>query len=357
MQACLKAASHRLGIRVEPEELDANLWLLNVNNGTINLETGELQPHRREDLITKLAPVTFDPAAECPRFDQFMRETMDNDLDRVRYLLTFLGYGLTGFTTAHKFGLWHGPKARNGKGTLIHLLQRILGDYVAIADPEVLLHSPGQHTTGLLDFRGARMVFASEPGEGRRWNESLIKQLTGGDTMKARAMGKNFIEFDPNCLLIVASNSRPLVREQGPAFWARVSLLPWDVSWLGREDLNLGTKLLAEASGVLRLLLAGCAEWRQHGLVEPASVAVAGDEYRSSQDTLGAFLSDRLEPHDDGFVPRADLYRMYQMWASLNGEPFTLSARVFYRKLDERQFQLLKRNGTRGYLGWVPKSH
>lgn len=354
MRAAIEVASHRPAVRVEPGELDADPWLLNVQNGTIDLRTGELRDHNRDDLITKICPIPYDPRTPAPRFEQFLIETMDGDVELVAYMLRFLGYALTGKSTEHVFGLWHGPKGRNGKSVLLHLLQYVLGGYATTIAPDLLLQTAGnQHPTGLMDLRGCRLAVTNEAPEGRRWNESLVKQLTGGDKIKARAMRQDFVEFDPTHTIIMATNARPLVREQGPAFWARVSMIPWVVSFRGREDRDLPRKLEAEAVGVLRYLVAGCLAWQAQGLAPPSAVVRAGEDYRESQDTIGVFISDCLEPSPKDAVSKKHVYNRFRAWAEDNGEPYIPSATAFYRQLDERgKFHQTKSGGERKFAGW-----
>lgn len=357
IKACLDIASHRPELRVEADDLDADPWLLNCETGTIDLRTGELRPHAREDLITKCCPVAYEPGAQAPRFQQFLSEVMDGDGELVLYMLRFLGYALTGVVKEHVFGLWYGKKGRNGKGTLFRILAQVLGDYATTMAPDLLIRQPGsQHPTGLMDLRGARLVVTNEVAEGRGWNESLVKQLTGGDRVKARLMAKDFVEFDPVHTIIVAANTRPLVREQGPAFWSRVALLPWEVSFLGREDRDLNDKLAAELPGILYLLVAGCLTWQRDGLAPPAKVCTAGEEYKESQDTLGAFVTEKLKPAGSDTLPRATVYALYKAWAENGGEPYIMSARVLYRQLEERGWSSTKVNGTRSYRGWALKT-
>lgn len=351
LRGCLEIASHDPAVRVEADALDADQWALNCLNGTVDLRTGELRGHSRGDLITKLCPVPYDLTATCPRFDRFLLEAMGDNTELAAYLLRFLGYGITGSTREHVFGLWHGATGGNGKSTLIDLLSYVLDDYAITVAPDLLLQQPNsQHSTGLLDFRGARLVLSNEAPEGKRWNESLVKRLTGGDVIRARRMRQDFIEFTPSHTLIVAANARPLVREQGPAFWRRVNLLPWDVSFTGREDKQLLTTLRSEAAGVLRYLIAGCLAWQQAGLSPPIQITAAGNDYRESQDTLGGFVQDAITSKTGNAIAKSAIYSAYRQWATTGGEPYLLSARSFHRQLAERQFRTTKRQGTRCYV-------
>lgn len=352
--AMVAILASRPSIRAEAEELDADPFKLNCNTGTIDLRSGTLLRHDPEDLITKLAPVDFDPDAgvNCPRFVAFLRECMGGDDELVGYLLRFLGYCLTGDTREHVFGLWHGS-GRNGKSTLIELMLRILGDYARALPSDVLLDTgSAQHATALMDLRGARFCSTVEPASGKRINDALVKQLTGGDRIAARRMRQDFVEFSPTHKIVMACNARPIVRDQGAAFWARVAAVSWGVSFLGREDRTLEATLEAEAPGILAILVAGCRAWQSQGLCPPTSVSEAREEYRQSQDTIGAFVDERLDARSDAWVPRTQVYAEYREWATAGNE-HVLPSSVFYRQAAERGWSARIRNGTRGFEGWA----
>jgi putative DNA primase/helicase len=344
--ACIELASHRPNVRIEPDVLDADPWLFNAANGIVDLRTGELRAHRREDYCTKIAGVAYDPAAECPRFAAFLTECMGDDLELVGYLLRWLGYCLTADTREHCFGLWHGPSGRNGKSVLLNVMLHVLGDYGTTLAPGVLLASKHQeHTTGLLDLRGVRFAASNEVPEGQRFNESIVKQLTGGDMIKARAMRQDFVSFAPTHKLVLACNARPLVREHGPAFWSRVAEVPWSVSFRGREDRELFAKLKAEAPGILRYLVAGCMAWQRDGLAPPSRMVEATTEYRASQDVVGAFLEDECELEANSSAPKSQLFSAYKSWAIEAGE-FVHGKHAFNRILAERGYQCVKPKGS-----------
>lgn len=334
LDATIALAETMPTIRVDPAALDADPWALCVANGTLDLRTGELRPHDPEDLITKLAPVPYDASAPCPRFDRFLGEVFSGDVDLALYVLRYLGYSLTGVIREHALGLWHGPQGRNGKGTLLGVAQAIMGDYATTIAPHVLMsQAHTQHPTSLMRLRGVRLAVAQEVNEGRQWNEALVKTLTGGDRITAHYMRQDEVTFEPTHKLVVAVNARPRVLGSGDAFWSRVHLVPWLVSFAGREQTDLADALKAEAPGILRLLVMGCTAWQQHGLRPPRTVLAHVDEYKRSQDTIGAFL--RACTYDDGEVAADALYARYRSWSSMRGE-HTLPASAFARVLVER---------------------
>ena len=348
LSAAVRIASHLPSLVVEADDLDADPFLLNTPAGTIDLRTGQLRAHDPNDLITQVTAVA--PGGSCPRFVQFLHECMGGDQDLVLYLLRWMGYCLTGSTAEHVLGLWHGPSGANGKTTLLDALLRVMGDYGRTLSPDVLLAGPSQHATVLMDLRGRRLVCSDETPEGKRWNESLVKRLTGGGRMTARGIAKDPVEFTMTHKLLIATNARPLVREQGSAFWRRMHCVPWMVNFAGREDRYLPDKLAAEAPGILSLLVAGCLDWQAHGTSPPVAVTAASGDYRASQDIIGEFLGEHTERGPDAWCNRTDLYRRYAHWAMGQNE-HVYPASAFFRVLEERGLRTAIRKGTRGFAG------
>jgi putative DNA primase/helicase len=202
---------------------------LNVQNGTLDLKTGELLPHRQEDLITKLAPVDYDPAADCPRWEAFLHRVMAENNDLVRFLQRAAGYALTGDVSEHALHFLYGT-GRNGKGTFLETFLAILGDYATTVDANLLVAKRNDdHPTGLTDLDGRRFVATQEVEDGRRMAEALVKKLTGGDLIKARRMRENNYEFDPVHKLFLAANHKPEIRGTDEAIWSRIMLVPFEV--------------------------------------------------------------------------------------------------------------------------------
>lgn len=354
VRALIDAASHDPAIAITSAELDQDPWLLAVENGVIDLRTGELHEHSPDYLITRFAPIVYLPDAVAPRFLQFLDEAFEGDGETIGYVLRLLGYCLTGSTQEHVLSLWYGPRGANGKSTLLSLLLWLLGDYAGSVAPGLLLSkSSDQHPAGLLDLRGKRLVVCDETPDGKRWDEALVKRLTGGGSIKARALYRDFVEFDQTHKLVIATNSRPIVRDHGGAFWRRVRVLPWRASFVDRIDPTLLDKLKLEASGILNLLVAGARSWYETRHTNPsAAVREASDDYRDSQDLLAEFLEQEQGEPDDR-VARSDLFLRYKLWSANLGE-HQISATAFYRILEERGFKAAKVGGVRSFYGFKP---
>jgi putative DNA primase/helicase len=317
----LKLAESEAGLAVTSAQLDVDPWALNVLNGTLDLQTGQLQKHRQEDLITKLAPVEYNPEAECPTWLVFLHRILGGDADLIHYVQKAVGYSLTGSIAEQcLFGL-HGTGA-NGKSTLIQTLRALLGDYAMQTPAEtLLLKSSDGPRSDLARLRGARFVAAVEVEQGRRFNEVLVKQLTGGDTVTARHLYGEFFEYQPTYKLWLAVNHTPTVRGTDHAIWRRIQKLPFTVTVPTDErDKCLAEKLQAELPGILRWAVEGCLAWQREGLEPPSAVQQATQAYRSEMDVVSAFIDQCCVVVPQHNVSSSDLYSAYTTWCKDMGE-------------------------------------
>jgi putative DNA primase/helicase len=325
---------------VDHTELDKDPWLLNCENGTLDLRTGELRDPRPEDLITKLAPVSFDPYAPARTFEAFLERVLPNGALR-KFVQRVLGYAITGDTSEHILPFLYGTGA-NGKTTLVNAVLNVLGDYGQQAAPDLLLSKRGSHPTELADLFKARFVPSVEVEDGRRFAESLLKQLTGGDRIKARRMHEDFWEFEPTHKVFLAANHKPVVRGSDHGIWRRIKLIPFEVRVPESEqDKKLPEKLSAEASGILAWLVRGCLDWQENGLGEPDEVIAATDAYRSEMDVLAAFIDDRCVVAPNAEATAKDLWGAWKSWADEAGEHVG-TQKAFGGRLTERGFESFK---------------
>jgi len=229
-RSSLDLARFQVGIPVQPEQLDADRMLFSCCNGTINLRTGELHPHLRDDLLTELAPVDFDPAAECPLWDRFLSEIMARDVDLLEFLQRLIGHCLTGRIDEQILLIFHGVGA-NGKSVFFEVVKAMMGDeYATDAAPDLLVTSRSdRHPTEIADLHGRRLVVAVENEEGRRLRVGFVKQSTGDPTLKGRRMKRDFFEFPRTHKTILVTNHRPRVPDSSHAIWRRIRLVPFKV--------------------------------------------------------------------------------------------------------------------------------
>lgn len=316
IEAMVKIASFHPSIAVTPEQFDRDPMLLNAANGTINLQTGQLAPHRRDDLITKLAPVAFDPSAIAPLWDRFIARVFNNDTDLIAYVQKLVGYSLTESAIEQILIILFGL-GENGKSTFLTALRDVLGDY-AMASPieTFLVKRDGGVSNDVARLRGARFVTAVEPELGKRLAEGLIKSLTGGDPKAARFLYGEFFEFMPLFKLWLAVNHKPVIQGDDHGMWRRIRLIPFTVQIPADEkDPAFGEKLKAEAPGILRWAVQGCLAWQRDGLGSCAAVDEATAGYRREMDVLGDFFDEELA-FGAGLEVRASVLQgAYKAWA------------------------------------------
>lgn len=349
--AMVTLARSEPGIPVLPKQLDADPWLLNVKNGTIDLRTGELREHRHEDLITKLAPITYDPNAACPRWLSFLDRIMASNSALIDYIQKAVGYTLTGDVSEQSLFFPHGTGA-NGKTTLLDTMLTLLGDYGKQAAPGLLTTKWGErHPTEIADLAGARFVASTEVDEGRRLAEALMKWLTGGDRVKARLMRQDFFEFAPTHKIWLAANHKPVVIGSDHAIWRRIKLIPFNVVIPDREqDRTLPEKLRNELPGILNWALAGCLHWQKDGLNPPTEVQAATDAYRVEQDIIAAFIEDVCTLGDEEKITANNLYTAFKGWCQDNGEE-PMSQKKFGTRLGERGLSATRTDRDRWWSG------
>ncbi len=334
-----------------PDDFDADPWLLGTPGGTVDLRTGETRPARRGDGITRLAAVG--PATGRPeRWLAFLDEVMGGDRELVAFLQRAAGYSLTGDTSEHRLLFPYGGGA-NGKSTFLETLFRVWGDYATRIPAVSLLNSQVErHPTDIAGLRGARMVMGSELPKGKTWDESAIKDLTGGDTIKARLMRQDFFDFRPQFTLWIAGNTLPSFKGVDEALRRRVVLVPFAVTIPAeRRDLDLPRKLDAEAGQILAWAVEGALEWQRRGLAVPGSVADASREYLDGEDTLGQFLADETVEEPAAFVATADLYQRFRQWMDGQGLASPWSVNTFSKELRGRGFTDHRTTTARGFRG------
>jgi P4 family phage/plasmid primase-like protien len=322
IRAMISLARSEPGIPLRVEDLDGDPWLLNCENGTVDLSTGELREHRRENLITKVAPVEYDPDAGAPTWEAFLERALPDESVR-EFVQRAVGYSLTGVVKEKVLPFLYGPKD-TGKTTFVESIMNVLGDgYAQPAAPDLLLAKGGSnHPTEVADLLGKRFVATVEVQQGRKLAESLVKQLTGGDRIKARFMREDFFTFRPTHKIWFAANHRPMVRGTDDAIWGRIKLVPFEVQIPEDEqDKGLPEKLQAEASGILAWAVRGCLEWQRQGsLGEPEEVRAATREYQEEMDPLADFFDERCRLDPDSWISKRDLQRSYKEWCEATNQ-------------------------------------
>jgi putative DNA primase/helicase len=269
---------------------DANRWQLGTPAGTVDLRTGQLNPPRREDYISKITSVA--PKAGAPAlWLKFLDEVTQSDEDLIRFLQQWMGYCLTGETREHALLFIYGPGG-NGKSVFLNIMKRIIGDYGATASMETLVAAQyDRHPAELAALCSARFVTASETEAGRYFAEARLKQLTGSDPITARLMRQNPFTYIPEFKLMIAGNHAPKLLNADEAMRRRMNIVPF-IARPAKPDKELERRLGEELGHILQWAIEGCLDWQQNGLVRPAVVEAATADYFAEQDVLGAWLDE-----------------------------------------------------------------
>jgi putative DNA primase/helicase len=333
------------------DQWDANPWLLNTSDGVVNLKTGKLREQSPNDHMTKITAVGPDESGSINTWLTFLKRVTDEDEELQNYLQRILGYSLTGLTNEEALFFIYGPGA-NGKSVLIETVSGIMGNYAKTSPIETFTASTtDRHPTELARLHGARLVTATETEEGRRWAESRIKQLTGGDRVTARFMRQDFFEYDPQFKLIITGNHKPGLRSIDEATKRRVNMILFDVVIPAAErDKQLKRKLKREWPGILAWMIDGCVEWQEQGLNPPAVVTKASAEYLNQEDSFTMWVEERCHLEPDAWQPRASLFQSWSLWTSQEKKP-SGTRPDFYRKLVEKGFREATIHGERGFKG------
>jgi putative DNA primase/helicase len=301
----------------EARLFDADPWALNTPGGVVDLRSGALRPHHRDDLFTKVTAAA--PGGDCPRWRAFIAQIVQGDAEAAAYLQRWAGYMLTGRITEHAFLFVYGPGG-NGKGVLMNTLATALGDYATTAPMETFMVSHNdRHPTDLAGLRGARLVVAQETEAGRVLAEARIKALTGGDRIAARFMRGDFFEFVPVFKLVMVGNHRPVIRNPDDAMRRRLHLLPLTFK-PEHPDHGLADALKAELPGILAWAIQGGLVWQRDGLGMPAIVRDATAEYFAEQNLLTQWLAERCKVETGALAPSGALFRDWKSWAEARGE-------------------------------------
>ena len=360
----------------EASEWDSNLWLFNTPGGTVDLKTGILRPHSREDRITKIANAT--PVGDCPRWHSFLERVTAGDRDEAEeerraiqaegselpetlaqqnanslsaYLKRLAGYALVGEPREECIDFFYGPGG-NGKGTFISSLQYAFGEYATTAGKETFAESKYEnHPTHIAKLAGKRLVVSNEVDEGQHWDESRIKNLTGRDVMTGRFMRQDFFDFVPQFTLIIAGNHKPSLKTVDESIRRRFHLVPFNVVIPAEErDPNLKEILKAEADGILAWAVEGCLDWQREGLNPPEAVLSATAEYLGDEDTFSEWITDCCVTGPDLEEPTAFLHESFSYWKSKRGERAP-GRKTFTKQLTARGFKRDRDSANRKMVG------
>ncbi len=342
---------------VTGQEWDRDPWLLGCLNGVIDLQTGEHRPGRPDDFIKTVAPTEWKGLNEpAPSWEKFLTEIFVGGGDLIDYLQRLFGYCITGRVTEHISPILWG-KGRNGKGTLLETLGHVLGPYTGQIEAELILKQKfskpsGGPSSDIMTLRGKRLVWVSETDEGRRLNTGKLKWLSGGDTLTGREVyGKRQTSFKPTHKLFLLTNHKPHANADDYALWKRISLIPFNLSFVSEPTLinerladpTLPDRLKSVASGILAWLVRGCLDWQAEGLTPPQRVKAATEEYKQEEDTIRVFINECCQTGASLEVRAGNLYSCFKKWCEDTGiKP--INGTVFGNQIKERFDSYPRRN-------------
>lgn len=347
----LNIASNLPEFNVTIEALDADPYLLNLANGTFDLRTFELRDHDPVDRLTRIARAAYDPDAQGPTWLDHL-EYFQPKLEVREYMQRFFGYALLGKVTEHVLMICYGATGQNGKGTTDRIIQYALGDYATAANQNLLVATRASSADAASPARfallGRRYVSMSETEKRVVIAEALMKNLTGGDMVTARALFKDEVVFEPSHTLCLWTNFKPKLSGDDGGVWRRVSLVPWEVKRPEKDkDSTIDDRLKLEADAILTWMLQGYKSWTEQGLNPPAIVRAATSEYQYEEDTTTQFLDEALIPDRAAITPAKEIWQAWEEFQHEN-QATPISQKDLYQRLENAGYTRARR--ASGYV-------
>jgi putative DNA primase/helicase len=348
LNAMVSLAESESEVVLSAKLLDADPWLIGVQNGVLDLKRREFRPGRREDYITKQAGVLHDPNARCPEWRKFLDTVTGQNKELQNYIQRIIGYTLTGSVREEVAFVLYGI-GNNGKSTFRETIHALLGDYALAADAALLTErkNPGGATEEIARLKGRRFVAINETNENEQLHEARVKFITSQDTITARNLYGHFFDFFPTHKTFVTTNHKPIVRGTDEGIWRRLHLIPFTVT-IPKSAVEKDfreRRLMPEMAGILNWAIEGVTAYLKEGLNPPAIVRAATEEYREDMDVVGQWLEDRCLRDPSAKTPTSAAYSNYKFWAE-DEIGWTLSQVRWRRNLSDRGFERTK--GTHG---------
>ena len=338
-------------VTIDHGVFDHDNMLLNTESGYVDLTNGELKDHDIKKMFSEQTASEYSDNIDCPMWKDFLEQIFNHDEKLIHYIQKAVGYSITGSTAEQVFFLLLGT-GRNGKSVFINTIRNILGSYAKQMSVEsIIVHnSSGSANSDIARLENTRLVTSSEANEGSRLDESLVKQLTGGDRILARFLYGQEFEYDPKFKIWMATNHLPFIRGTDEGIWRRIKVVPFNVQIpANKVDKNLENKLKAEWTGILNWIVQGAIMWQVEGLKDPEVVQDASKQYRENMDPLEAFLDECCKAGSNYTIMGRPLYNAYRDWARESNEHL-MSMTKFGREMAKKLPKTKERNGTR-YVG------
>lgn len=349
----IKESQHRVSVRLEQFDNVGNK--INLQNGYYDLDKNKFYEHEKKKLFTLISEASYDPEAKCPKWIKFINETFCGDVELIDYVQRAVGYTLTNKTSERQmFFLW--GSGSNGKSVFINVLEKLMGTYTENIDPKSLMVSESDGASAspaIAKLKGARFVSSSESKELGRLDESLVKRITGSDTVTARYLHQNEFSYVPQFKIWIATNHKPQVSGNDEAIWGRLVLIPFMNKVVGdRENKNLTNELLEEMTGIFNWVLEGYVKYMEQGLrnAEPDIIKEQRSSYKEEMDQVGAFISERCATGEEYEIKSSTLYEAYKQWCKeLNIEPD--SNQKFSPDVEAKGFEKKKKRDGLYFMG------
>ena len=333
----LALAKSLQSVHLAAAELDADPWSVGCQNAILDLMTGIGRAYTPSDFICQTLGCNLEPGATCPTWDRFLTDIFP-DRDVLAFVHKAVGYSLSGSMKEQVFFFLYGHGS-NGKSTFLSVITKLMGDYAARAGKALTAQNdrgdyPLREAAGIA---GKRFVTGSETSEREKLNIAVLKDITGGERMRAANLYENAFEFQPTCKIWFAGNHKPSIADTSAGAWRRVRLIPFTRQFAPHErDRELEGKLLKELPGILNWASEGCALWMRDGLTPPPAIAKAVDDYRGDEDILADFIDEVTSPASGTNTSHRDLFTAYQQWTHENGIRFSLTSKLLAKRLRDR---------------------
>lgn len=342
----------RSHVSVDHGEFDREDMLLNTPSGYVNLTSGELHDHNIKKMFSRITNAEYSENIDAPKWKEFLNQIFDGDEEVIHFFQKICGYCATGSTKEQSMFICYG-NGRNGKSVAINTVQDILGLYSSTLDMDTLMATGGAKAGAspeIARLEGSRLVVTSESNDGSRFNESLIKTMTGGDRIVARFLYGEDFEFKPKFKLMMATNHLPVIRGTDDGIWRRLILIPFNVQIPeDKVDKNLPDKLKAESMGILKWIVDGAIAWQRESLEIPESIKQASNAYRTEMDQIQTFIDDCCDLGTNYEVKASELFRAYDAWASETNN-YKYNMTKFGNKMNDR-FKKIRKSAGKYYVG------
>lgn len=345
----LKECQHLLP--VHNHNFDSDFKLFNTQNGYLNLDTGELLDHDKNKFFTKISNSEYTDKADCPKWEDFLNDIFLGNQELIKFIQRCAGYSLSGHTSEQVLFVLYG-NGRNGKSVFLDIMNEVFGNYATNIRPQAIMANKQKSDASpeIAKLDGARFVTTTEPNEGDRFDEGLLKQLTGGDKVTARNLYENEFEFVPQLKLWMATNHKPYVRGTDEGIWRRFVIIPFEKQIPKDEvDKNLTKKLKKELPAIMKWCVDGFLEWQRIGLAEPQIVKEQRDEYRTEMDPIEMFIEECCRRRSEtSSIKSSTLFQAYDNWAKENHQ-YRMTNTKFGKEM-KKKFKWKRSNGVQ-YLG------